>query len=335
MLALDNFVRDYDGRRDVSFDGRPENKGQCVQAVAFYVRDYIKKPVIWADAVDWWNKATNYPNDYEQIENAGSATPQPGDIIIWSGSLPNSGGAGHIAECVQAFPGTGTFQSFDSNWGGKYCHRVTHNYDYVIGWLRPRFASPAPAAAPAGGTIEMIANQEQAEAGYKVLRPNGGGSPEEISGAAGKRSWWDFVRDAMPEVAARDANLRAQAQQLADSSVLINQQNAVIAELQSKVANGEQMNRQQVEEALGKAADANAKLAILHNQMKVLQDTLAAKPTAQFPAPSKPKANWAVADQCPSRYHQMENQAIDQLGPRLVLALIIVVLLVLIYNRSK
>lgn len=296
MAAVNNFVRDYDGKRDVSFDGLAINKGQCVQSVAFYVRDYIRKAVIWADAAVWWDRAASYPNDYERIPNVGSATPQPGDIVIWNDALPNSGGAGHIAVCIQAFPGTGTFQSFDSNWGGKYCHRVTHNYSYVIGWLRPRIAAPAaPApvpAAPAERSEEMIADQQQAELAYKMLRPNGSGSPAEINATAGKRSWWNFAAEARPEIAARDANLRAQVEQLANNSTLIDQQNIVITDLQTKLASGEALNRQEVEQALGKAADANARLMIVNDQMRVLQDDLMAKSARVSPAPPAPKSSW-------------------------------------------
>src|SRR5664279_3768354 len=134
MSVLDQFTTDYNGKTNVSFDGIPANAGQCVQSVAFYVRDYLHLPVFYADAARWFTdfessplvgnfqKMANDPNDANQV-------PQPGDIIIWNGNLPNSGGAGHISVFVSAF--SGGFISFDSNWGGKYCHFVSHNWSYI------------------------------------------------------------------------------------------------------------------------------------------------------------------------------------------------------------
>ncbi len=154
MSITDQFISDYDGKKNVSFDGIPENAGQCVQSVGFYVRDYLHLPVYYSDAANWFTnfdrsplpgaftKIPNNPNDANQV-------PATGDIMIWNGSLPNSGGAGHIAIFLNA--SAGGFISFDSNWGGKYCHKVTHNWTYVLGWLHPNINS-----APAQGDTNVI-----------------------------------------------------------------------------------------------------------------------------------------------------------------------------------
>jgi len=62
---------------------------------------------------------------------------------------------------------------------------------------------------PQGGD-EMIANTDQAQKAYKLLRPNGAGSAGEIAATAGKRTFAEFLNSAQPEVAARDKSLREQ-----------------------------------------------------------------------------------------------------------------------------
>jgi hypothetical protein len=110
------------------------------------------------DAAEWWYSGA-LPEHYERIANTPSAVPRTGDIIVWDRNLPNSGGAGHIAVCLYPLPGTGTFVSVDQNWGGKTVHAVTHNYNYVVGWLRIKGqAAPAPAPTPitTQGANDMI-----------------------------------------------------------------------------------------------------------------------------------------------------------------------------------
>jgi len=59
-------------------------------------------------------------------------------------------------------------------------------------------------ASNAGGAIEMIANTDQAIKAYKMLRPNGGGSENEIAGTAGKRTFAEFLNSAQAEIEIRD-----------------------------------------------------------------------------------------------------------------------------------
>lgn len=272
-MTLDQFVASRNGQQNISFDGVAANAGQCVQLVAFYVRDVIGKQVIWADAFQWW--ATNrYPEDYDRIPNTPTAVPQRGDIIIWGGSLPNSGGAGHIAICLQPYPGTGTFMSFDSNWGGKYAHQVTHNYSYVVGWLRPK---NAPAPVVQGGDDEMIPNPDMAAKVYHMLRPNGGANQDEINATAGKRSYNAFVNDAAPEVAARDANLREQANILQNQQNIINQLNQTITELRAMASQDALKDvelAKQLDDSHGKIALLTTDLETAHDQLAQLQAAL-------------------------------------------------------------
>lgn len=118
---------------------------QCVDEIAQYCVEN-GMPIAYANAKDWANNPAlqgafdwtdNNPNDFNQIPNRG-------DIIVWSGSLPDSGGYGHIA-IWDMVTGPGAFQSLDQNWGGAYVHFQSHNWQYILGWWTPK---PKPAPAP-------------------------------------------------------------------------------------------------------------------------------------------------------------------------------------------
>lgn len=242
-------------------------RGQCVQAVCFYVVAN-NKPVIWADAYQWY-ASNQFPDQYDRIANTPNAVPQPGDIIVWLPSLPGSGGAGHIAVCERSLPGTGTFISIDSNWGGKTVHRVTHNYNYVCGWLRFKNASPAPQPTTQGAD-EVIQNADQATKLYKMLRVNGGASDAEINGTVGRRTFANFVNDAQPEVAQRDEAFRNQAAQLAVMQATINQLNQTV----TNVTSDDQADKQKLADALAKIGDLTSQLETAHDQLADAQKVL-------------------------------------------------------------
>lgn len=237
-------------------------RGQCVQAVCFYVHEN-GKPIMWRDAAEWWYSGL-YPDHYERIPNSPTAVPQPGDIIIWDRSLANSGGAGHIAICLYPRPGTGTFVSVDSNWGGKQLKAVTHDYHKVIGWLRIKGQAPAPqpAPVPTKGDIRMSPQEEQ-EAYQIVLERN-------WDGATG-RTGIAFMRDARKELADRRTNQTSQVNAL---SATINQLNQTITNLQLAEAN-EDINEAEKQKKLDVAhvqiAKLTADLTHTTDQIKVVQ----------------------------------------------------------------
>lgn len=136
MMNLDQFIQEYTGQ-SLSYDGIKDNRGQCVQLVAYYVEQVLGCPPFFADAVYWFTTfGGELPNYFDKTDNNENVLPQRGDIVVWGSTLPNSGGAGHIAVCLSA--NQTQFTSFDSNWNGKYAHQVTHDWSYVIGWLRPK-----------------------------------------------------------------------------------------------------------------------------------------------------------------------------------------------------
>ena len=73
--------------------------------------------------------------NYTKILNSPTAVPQAGDIIVWNSSF--GGGFGHTA-IATGNGDTNSFESFDQNYPtGSVSHLVRHNYNGVIGWLRP------------------------------------------------------------------------------------------------------------------------------------------------------------------------------------------------------
>src|ERR1700687_5407497 len=96
--------------------------GECVAEVAQFNAER-GLPIAYANAKDWadhpalrgaFTWVQNNPVDYNQA-------PGQGDIVVWSGSLPGSGGFGHVDIFDLRIRG-GVFQGLDQNWGGKEVH---------------------------------------------------------------------------------------------------------------------------------------------------------------------------------------------------------------------
>jgi hypothetical protein len=131
--------------------------GECVANVAQYCADN-GMPIAFANAKDWANHPAlrgafdwtdNNPSDFFQV-------PKRGDIIVWNGNLPGSGGYGHVA-IFDMIVRPGVFQSCDQNWGGNFVHFVSaHTWDYILGWWTPK-AKPAPAPEPTPTPPPVIA----------------------------------------------------------------------------------------------------------------------------------------------------------------------------------
>ena len=141
-MNYDDFLNSY---LNQSIDWDKMYGPQCVDEIAQYCSDN-NRPMAYANAKDWlgnpalangFTTTYNNPGDMNQL-------PSRGDIVIWDGGLPGSGGYGHIA-IFDAYLNVDSFQSLDQNWGGRYCHFVIHTWSHVAGWL-----SPIPEAAPVG-----------------------------------------------------------------------------------------------------------------------------------------------------------------------------------------
>lgn len=151
-MRYDDFINTYLGK-SIDWDG--QYGFQCVDEVAQYCSDN-GKPVAYANAKDWFQHPAldgafdsigNDPNDPNQV-------PTRGDIVIWGGNSPGSGGYGHIAIFDMAID-VNHFQSLDQNWNGAYVHFVTHSWSYVIGWLHPK-EDPAPLSPAPAPPMEDI-----------------------------------------------------------------------------------------------------------------------------------------------------------------------------------
>lgn len=132
-MTIDQFITTYDGTY-LDFDHQFGN--QCVDLVATYCVQVLGHEPYYANAADWWYNYDN-KNWYTKIPNSPAAVPQKGDIVIWDHSSPGSGGAGHIDVWLSG--DINGFIGFDQNWPvGSVCHRQGHNYNYIVGWLRPK-----------------------------------------------------------------------------------------------------------------------------------------------------------------------------------------------------
>lgn len=144
-MTFDQFIQDWTGKQPLYPPNPREFLGQCYQLFNFYNRDVVGAPDYLAPLAH--QIFTNFEGSplepfYDKIEYTSGATPQKGDVVIWSKNLPNSGNAGHVGICT--ISGVIYFESFDSNWGGKQAHLVEHDYSYVLGWLRPKGATMLP-----------------------------------------------------------------------------------------------------------------------------------------------------------------------------------------------
>lgn len=257
-INVDAHMAKYNGQHIDIFGG------QCVANVAVYCRDN-GMPIAYADAHNWWQHPSltgafdfiaNNPADPNQL-------PKRGDIMIWNGNVPNSGGAGHIG--IYLGGSSPTWTGFDQNWGGNYCHQVTHNWSWIIGWATPKTAAPAP--QPQGE--EMIATQDQARDAYALLRGSRNAlSQDELDATAGHRTWANFAVDARGEIAAREAAKQATLDQLASLSSTINQLNQAITD----ITNQSNATKADKDAALSKIADLTTQLETAHDQIVELQN---------------------------------------------------------------
>lgn len=135
-MSIQEFLDKYNGQ-GIDYDGF--YGCQCMDEFLQYNQDVVNAPRVYGNAVDVW---TNYPTAfYDQIANTPDNFPQSGDVIIWGTGI---GPYGHIAIVRDA--NVNTFTSLDQNWdNAQFCQFITHNYNAVLGWLRPKIFEPQPA----------------------------------------------------------------------------------------------------------------------------------------------------------------------------------------------
>lgn len=160
MTASDFFTK-YNGR-GIDFD---RYYGfQCMDLYQQYNKEVVGGPRIASPTAEKVWTSNLYPKEfYTKIANTPSGVPQKGDVIIWNKYA--NGGPGHIA--VYYDGDVMNFRSFDQNWPtGSVCHFQPHNYNYVLGWLRPKKAQPVDKLTQ----IRQVAfgGDNDADARYKI-----------------------------------------------------------------------------------------------------------------------------------------------------------------------
>jgi|GEM_PF-5271397 len=132
-MNAQEFINFHNGR-GVDVDGYAGN--QCMDLYLAYEREVLGIP-LWGAACAKlvWN---SYPPQLEKIPNTPSGVPRLGDVVVWT-----NGTYGHIA-IATGVGDTNTFQTLDQNYpygldNNPYPAKlITHNYNGVAGWLRPK-----------------------------------------------------------------------------------------------------------------------------------------------------------------------------------------------------
>ena len=138
LMTFDEFLEAHIGKA-MDYDKVAPN--QCVDLVKFYLKQVFDiESGAWGNAHCWYDNFNNIPNlknNFTRIANTPEFIPQRGDIMVWSISL--NGKWGHIAIC-DGIGDTTYFYSYDQNWTGNLdpCNRIKHNYNHVLGVLRPK-----------------------------------------------------------------------------------------------------------------------------------------------------------------------------------------------------
>lgn len=135
MITFDQFIQQRTGK-PIDFDGIYPN--QCMDLMHQYVYDVMgitNKSILahpYAYQVYTQFTETQY---FDRIANTPNNVPQKGDIFLFGANI--NGGAGHV--CIVTEADVNTFKSFDANFPtGSLPHIQTHNYNYALGWLRPK-----------------------------------------------------------------------------------------------------------------------------------------------------------------------------------------------------
>lgn len=138
-MNYDEFIKKHNGVA-VDYDGAAGR--QCVDLATAYFNEVFGSGIknFWYDAHHFWDlfdKNTWLKANFTKAKNTPSFVPKKGDVAIWSGTLND--GWGHIAICTGE-GNTKYFYSYDQNWTGRNdpCTRIRHNYNHVLGVLRPK-----------------------------------------------------------------------------------------------------------------------------------------------------------------------------------------------------
>ena len=132
--------RDSHVGKHIDSDG--QYGAQCFDVFQKYNREVVGGPFIHGGGAHeiYDSYATNgAAANYDRVP-ANVGPPQPGDVAVWSGNKPYSGGFGHVA-VVTSVSG-GSFQVVEQNGnhpeGVAYTGNVNATDPYLLGYLRPK-----------------------------------------------------------------------------------------------------------------------------------------------------------------------------------------------------
>jgi surface antigen len=131
----DAFVKKYQGK---AWDYDGAYGAQCVDLFSYFNRDVVKAPRVYGNAKDLYKNASS--SKYQKL--SPSSTPRKGDVAVWSGKKPYSGGYGHVA-IVLSDVNKSTIKTLAQNiWiGGRTVTKasvVNDSKSYLVGYLRPK-----------------------------------------------------------------------------------------------------------------------------------------------------------------------------------------------------
>lgn len=263
----------------MDFDG--QYGAQCVDFFNFYYQ-YLTGRNPYSDgygvpgAKDLWNvpttlftKITNNPNDLTQL-------PSPGDIIIYNGSMPGSGGYGHVAVVGEA-----KNIYYEQNYGGMYVKKNSRPFNgYEIGWLSFNGFNAGGSMALTRQDIinEYNANRGQNPSEAEIATHLNGGTwpsmslafgPENASRKAGYENTINSLNAQNATITSELALANGQVVELTSQVAVLNQavktQEATITDQQQTI-NGQKLE-------IAELADENA---ALQKQVKDLEAQVAA-----------------------------------------------------------
>lgn len=155
-MTLLEFKNEYLGKTV----GFPDGKyvGECLSLVKWYIKKCFgidPPPSGTNSAYGYWS---NFPNPlgtvFEKVKNEVNTIPKSGWIAIWK---PWDGNPyGHI-DVVLEGADKNQFPGLDQNWGGRQAQVVKHDYDNVVGFLKPKVInSPDQMTSDESKALEIL-----------------------------------------------------------------------------------------------------------------------------------------------------------------------------------
>lgn len=134
-MTFDQFIVNRTNK-PVDFDGVYPN--QCMDLMHAYVYEVLgitnKSVLAHPYAYQVYTQFTE-SQYFDRIANTPTGVPKKGDIFLFGANI--NGGYGHV--CIVTEANVNSFKSFDANFPtGSLPHIQSHNYNYALGWLRPK-----------------------------------------------------------------------------------------------------------------------------------------------------------------------------------------------------